>query len=217
MKRSAFTMVELIFVIVIIGILSAMAIPKFTGVKDQAKKATELSAASAVSAALEEIHGTWSTTDDQFDWNNDGISDPLSSLSYHGYPYALSRNGDAMGALFRSGNKSGFKEQGGLITKAGTNISYRLYTGKASDPTTGVKFPLEYAGKDLAGKPDKNDFWLYVVDANASSANSCTAKSSHGKEWSVMSGDFLLIDVNETLPVKFSEDGLGIGFSISCS
>ena len=215
MKRSAFTMVELIFVIVIIGILSAMAIPKFTGVKDQAKKATELSAASAISAALEAIHGTWSTTDDQFDWNNDGIADALSSLSYHGYPYDLGRNGDAMGALFRSGNKSGFKEQSDLLSD--TNISYRLYTAKASDPVSGVKFPLEYDGKDITGKPDKNDFWLYVVDANASSASSCTASSDKGKTWSVMSGDFLLIDVNETAPVDFTSPTLGIGFSISCS
>ncbi len=216
MKRNGFTMVELIFVIVIIGTLSAMAIPKFTGVKDQAKKATELSAAAAVSAALEEIHGNWSTSDDDFDWNNDGIADPLSTLSYHGYPLELSRNGDAMGALFRSGNKSGFTAQTDLI--AGTNIAYRLYTAKASDPTMGVKFPSDKAGKDLEGKPDKNDFWLYVVDANATSANSCTVTSDKtAKTWHVMSGDFILIDVNETAPVDFTSLSLGIGFSISCS
>lgn len=216
MKRSAFTMVELIFVIVIIGLLSAMAIPKFTGVKDQAKRATELSAASAVSAALEEIHGTWSTSDDDFDWNNDGIEDNISNdLSYHGYPKDLKRNGDAMGALFRNSHKSGFKEQSGLLT--GTNIAYRLYTAKASDPSTGVIFASDKVGKDIEGKPDKNDFWLYVVDANASSSTSCTASSDRSKTWQVMSGDFILIDVNETAPVDFSSSTLGIGFSISCS
>jgi len=37
MKRAGFTMIELIFVIVILGILSAVALPKFLGVADQAK------------------------------------------------------------------------------------------------------------------------------------------------------------------------------------
>ena len=35
MKRAGFTMIELIFVIVILGILSAVALPKMVGVADQ--------------------------------------------------------------------------------------------------------------------------------------------------------------------------------------
>ena len=37
MKRAGFTMIELIFVIVILGILSAVALPKFIGVSENAK------------------------------------------------------------------------------------------------------------------------------------------------------------------------------------
>ncbi len=37
MKRAGFTMIELIFVIVILGILSAVALPKFIGVAEQAQ------------------------------------------------------------------------------------------------------------------------------------------------------------------------------------
>lgn len=36
MRRAGFTMIELIFVIVILGILSAVALPKFIGVSEQA-------------------------------------------------------------------------------------------------------------------------------------------------------------------------------------
>ena len=40
MKRAGFTMIELIFVIVILGILSAVALPKMMGVSTNAKIAT---------------------------------------------------------------------------------------------------------------------------------------------------------------------------------
>ena len=39
MKRAGFTMIELIFVIVLLGILSAVALPKFIGVSEQAQAA----------------------------------------------------------------------------------------------------------------------------------------------------------------------------------
>ena len=57
MKRSAFTLVELIFVIVIIGVLSAVAVPKFKSLKQNAEvkaviKTTTDAATSAVSAIV---------------------------------------------------------------------------------------------------------------------------------------------------------------------
>ena len=60
MKRNAFTLVELIFVIVIIGVLSAVAIPKFKNLKQNAEvssviKTTIDTASSAASAAVNEI------------------------------------------------------------------------------------------------------------------------------------------------------------------
>jgi prepilin-type N-terminal cleavage/methylation domain-containing protein len=206
-QRKAFTMVELISVIVIIGILSSIAIPKFTGVKDQAKKSTELATASAVSAALESIHGTWSISDDDFDWNNDGVIDDIDvELAPSGYPYELSRDDDAIGALIKASGKSGFKKQ---YENNSTHV-YRVYTAKASDPDLGVKFPSNSA-RDIEGKPDKNDFWLYMVDTNSS--NKCYVEvPGASKKRQIISGDFILIDVNQTAPVAFDSD-----ITIDCS
>jgi len=215
MKRNAFTMIELISVIVIIGILSTMAIPKFTGVKDQAKKATELATASAIGVALESIHSTWSISDGDFDWNNDGVEDDIdNNLSASGYPLDLSRNGDDLGALIKSSGKSGFEEQTlGAFTLSDTaKTIFKIYTAKASDPASGVKFS---SSVDIEGKPDKNDFWLYMTDTNSS--NKCYVKGTNITTKQIISGDFMLIDVNNKLTTDFTTDDLGLAFEIDCS
>jgi prepilin-type N-terminal cleavage/methylation domain-containing protein len=212
MDRKAFTMVELIFVILIIGTLSAMAIPKFTGVKEQAVKATELSTASAVATALESIHSAWSISEDDFDWDNDGVDDDIDTeLSSQGYPWRLSRDGtDALDALLKSGSNSGFVEQSDLLVQG--TMAYRLYTGKATDPSRGLKYPTN-ASRDIAGKPDRNDFWLYAPEVNGT----CYLSSDHFESKRVIGGDFILLDVNGTLPNDFDAVDLGQGFTVTCS
>ncbi len=209
-KRNGFTMIELISVIVIIGILSSIAIPKFTGVKDQANKSTELATAASIGVALESIHGTWSISDGDFDWNNDGVDDNIDvDLSESGYPLDLSRNEDALGALIKSSGNSGFKKQTlGTLNDIANSI-FSIYTAKASDPTTGVN-----ASKEIEGKPDKNDFWLYMADTN--STQKCFVSTSASKERQIMSGDFMLIDVNSSSPTSFLDDDLGLSFKIEC-
>ncbi|MCX6073959.1 MAG: prepilin-type N-terminal cleavage/methylation domain-containing protein [Campylobacterales bacterium] len=52
MKRTAFTMIELVFVIVILGILAAVAIPKFAATRDDAQIAKGRSDVAAIRAAI---------------------------------------------------------------------------------------------------------------------------------------------------------------------
>lgn len=52
MKRNAFTMIELIFVIVVLGILAAIAIPKFVATRDDAQIAKGRSDVAAIRSAI---------------------------------------------------------------------------------------------------------------------------------------------------------------------
>ena len=51
-SKKAFTMIELVFVIVVIGILSAIAIPKFAATRDDATITKALATVAAVRSAL---------------------------------------------------------------------------------------------------------------------------------------------------------------------
>jgi len=52
MKRNAFTMIELVFAIAIIGILSAIAIPKFAATRDDAVVSKGISTLAAVRSSI---------------------------------------------------------------------------------------------------------------------------------------------------------------------
>ena len=61
MRRSGFTMIELIFVIVILGILASVAIPKLAATRDDAKMSA---AATEVNTAISEITSFYVGTGD---------------------------------------------------------------------------------------------------------------------------------------------------------
>ena len=190
MNKSAFTMVELIFVIVIIGILAATAIPKFSSIKDGARKTAEIATISAVATALDSANGEWSINEGDFKWGNHQDSSALNSL---GYPNDLSKNSEVFGAVIK-GKNSKFNKQN-TINASDYNIS--IFTGPASNPQNGVKFDNGAPNSDIPNKPDHNDFWIYAFYTNPN--KTCTY---NGKE--IDAGDFVLIDNNGTTSTNYN-------------
>ncbi|WP_084029347.1 prepilin-type N-terminal cleavage/methylation domain-containing protein [Lebetimonas sp. JH292] len=69
----AFTLIEIIFVIVLIGLLASVAIPKFTNLTTNAKNSALKSIITSVQSSIDNIHSQWVVNDD-FKWiGADGI------------------------------------------------------------------------------------------------------------------------------------------------
>lgn len=171
--NKAFTMIELIFVIVIIGVLSSFALPKFRGLTSGAKISAEIATMSAVVTALESVNGEWSINEGSFKW---GISKTKTDtdLSESGYPKDLNRSSQTFGEIIKINSKD--------YTTKYSDSNITIFTGPASNSTDGVS-----SSDEKPNKPDKNDFWVYGFNIQGT----FTCK---GKE--IYSGDFVLIDVS---------------------
>lgn len=189
MKRSGFTMVELIFVIIIIGILSAAAIPKFGDIKDRSKINSEYAALSALDGAIVgaiEFHQE-DYDNMQVEWHDEGTV-AVSTYS------TINTNGEVLKRILKKGDSLkivAYADLNNAGNGADSNTSYDMLfiEGTASNSSTGVK-----KDTDVAGKPDKNDFWVFntsPVDMNISSGSFTTTV--------VESGELKLIDASATV------------------
>lgn len=143
--HKAFTIVELIFVIVVIGILAAVAIPKFSGLTKNSKITSELATASTIQSAIEDVHSEWVVSEGPFQWGNGKTQDDLND---QGYPKKLGDCPPAFNWILKNSSTTDAKwncnEQNGKY----------IYRGPASATNSGV-------ADNPAGKPDANDCWIY--------------------------------------------------------
>ena len=162
--KKAFTLVELIFVIVIIGVLAAVAVPKFAGLSSNAKISAEMATAATVQSALDDIHATWITSEGSFSWGNNqkvNCSDGDTSNDGEfdcdtGYPLHL---GDCSSGNDNNPFKYLLKNPDQLKAKWSCTDNEHYY-GPASSTNSGVS-------ENGEPKPDSNDHWDYNNSAEA--------------------------------------------------
>ncbi|MEA2112213.1 MAG: prepilin-type N-terminal cleavage/methylation domain-containing protein [Campylobacterota bacterium] len=99
MKRSGFTLIELIFVIVIIGVLSAVAIPKFANLKQNAEASNTVKVASDAFSSIPSAYVNIVDLEETKTSANVTLSD-LVTISGKGWVIGGSGAGNGQTAIF---------------------------------------------------------------------------------------------------------------------
>jgi prepilin-type N-terminal cleavage/methylation domain-containing protein len=90
--KKAFTLIELIFVIVIIGVLASFAIPKFRNLTTNAKSSGVKSVVTSVQSSIDNFHGKWIINDNYVWIGADGEDHSAYFDNTNGYPTQLDDN-----------------------------------------------------------------------------------------------------------------------------
>lgn len=128
-KQAGFTLIELVMVIVILGILAAVALPKFVNLSGDARKATLTAAEGAIRSTANSVHGA-------------SLAAASSVVTIENTPYTMVNNYPAAAniAALAGVNGSGY-----TATVAGTTATVQV-TGAATPASCQVTYTEAAAG-----------------------------------------------------------------------
>ncbi len=209
-NNKGFTLIELVIVIVILGILAAVAIPKFTDLTDEAKISSEQGTVGAVRSGIGIVHGTLIVKYANIDTNDDAkVQDVLrATTGNQNIVEQFDDDRDGWLDILEEADTDGAATEGIFELVLDQTLTYdtdkwqrysegydnvadtdSVYSGPASDDNSGI---TAVAGDRV---PQATERWNYVeqdIEANRSDNpdNSVTNPNANG----LKDGTFLLID-----------------------
>lgn len=188
-KNAGFTLIELIMVIVILGILAAVAVPKYFNLQDDAKVAAEMGVAGGVRSGIGIIHGSlitkYASINTSLAADVTAVLQQVTGISSINHAYDTDRDGwlqrlqvsnsagtatnlfeFVMNDPLRGGSDGGSDNWIFTVADDGDGSVGGSYTGPASDNNVGVADE-----NPETGKPDRNDEWDYTETDNSGNAS----------------------------------------------